>query len=970
MKNKIIITALIIAFNALINANYGQTTVYCLVTSDGTRTVDSCSGDVICSGCTSGSIGSIGKEDRGVCGVDYLNYYVKFNLNPIPNNATITSAYIVLQRSTSASLSSESVKGVAYRIANDWSESTLVNSVPNYSSDGNSSYTTSGTSSTWSFDVKNTVVKWIENETDNYGVVLYTLSTTTTDNVWYFYTRFASTSDRPELKVTYTCPNPDIPSNPISNSPQCESSGVTLTHSSSPPPGVTWYWQTSSNGTSTSQGSGSTKTVYSSGTYYIRAKRDDCDDIWSSDSGFIDVTVNSEPSTTLVSGGGSTCDCLTLTASGGSGGTIYYQGTNSNGTSTSNPSLTETVCSSNTYYFRSRSSAGCWGEQGSADVSIKTESTPPTNAFASLETICLNESTTLSQSDGDLGTGASWKWYSGSCGGAIVGSGGSISVSPESSTTYYVRAEGDCNPTGTDCANITITVVDPPIQPVPIEGEVSPCLSSNYTYTIDPVFGVTYTWDFTGSGTLDQNGSSCSLTPTSNGTLSVLASKDNCESTASTLPLTVTTKPDPPESVVGNFNICTNSEEIYEIDPVPGATSYRWKLPSGWECIGSNCNSSSTITTKVGTDGGNIRVFAVNSCGESEYVQPVTIKGIAPDQPGPIMEEEGSPCKDSLRTYSVNEDSNILSYEWTLPDGWSGNSNSNLIEATVGSGNGEVCVVPINNCGEGQPICLNVIASTIPDDPGLIEGDKTPCSGSTQTYVIPHILNATVYDWNFSGEGSLNENNTSSCTLVPTTSGILEVTLSNKCGPSANTSTIAIAVAELPDTPSGVIAQDDMVKNEITITWEPVNGIDTYIIYRDGDSLTTRTSNRAYYTDNDAPCEVVTYEVYSFNGCLSEVAGSDTGYRLNCIPTGISEKRGFRVYPNPAEDKLTVELGESSPSFSKVTIHNSHGQVVLSSTINDWKIYNIDISRLTRGIYFIRLAGNDASVMKKFMIKN
>lgn len=626
--------------------------------------------------------------------------------------------------------------------------------------------------------------------------------------------------------------------------------------------------------------------------------------------------------------------------------------------------------SSTQYRVYAKNSCGTSVSYGSNNGYKGSSSEPPTNAFASLETICLNESTTLSQSDGDLGTGASWKWYSDSCGGAFVGSGGSISVSPESSTTYYVRAEGDCNPTGTDCANITITVVDPPIQPVPIEGEVSPCLSSNYTYTIDPVFGVTYTWDFTGSGTLDQNGSSCSLTPTSNGTLSVLASKDNCESTASTLPLTVTTNPAPPESVVGNFNICTNSEEVYEIDPVPGATSYRWELPSGWECIGNNCNSSSTITTKVGTNGGNIRVFAVNSCGESEYVQPVTIKGIAPDQPGPIMEEEGSPCEGSLRAYSVNEDPNVLSYEWTLPDGWSGNSNSNLIEVTVGSGNGEVCVVPINNCGEGQPICLNVIASTITDDPGLIEGDKTPCSGSTQTYVIPHILNATVYDWNFSGEGILNENNTSSCTLVPTTSGILEVTLSNKCGPSANTSTIAIAVAELPDTPSGVIAQDDMVKNEITITWEPVNGIDTYIIYRNGDSLTTRTSNRAYYTDNDAPCEVVTYEVYSFNGCLSEVAGSDTGYRLNCIPTGISEKHGFRVYPNPAEDKLTIILGESSPSFSKVTIHNSHGQVVLSSTINDWKIYNIDISSLTRGIYFIRLTGNDASVMKKFMIKS
>ncbi len=37
-----------------------------------------------------------------------------------------------------------------------------------------------------------------------------------------------------------------------------------------------------------------------------------------------------------------------------------------------------------------------------------------------------------------------------------VGSGAGISVSPAVTTTYYVRAEGDCNTTG--CATITITV--------------------------------------------------------------------------------------------------------------------------------------------------------------------------------------------------------------------------------------------------------------------------------------------------------------------------------------------------------------------------------------------------------------------------------------------------------------------------------------------------------------------------------
>ena len=53
-----------------------------------------------------------------------------------------------------------------------------------------------------------------------------------------------------------------------SNSPNCGT--VTISRSTNPPAGVTWYWQTTSNGTSTAN-SGSTYGVTTSGTYYLRA---------------------------------------------------------------------------------------------------------------------------------------------------------------------------------------------------------------------------------------------------------------------------------------------------------------------------------------------------------------------------------------------------------------------------------------------------------------------------------------------------------------------------------------------------------------------------------------------------------------------------------------------------------------------------------------------------------------------------
>jgi PKD repeat protein len=84
----------------------------------------------------------------------------------------------------------------------------------------------------------------------------------------------------------------------------------------------------------------------------------------------------------VVSGGGSACVSATLNATGGVGGTIYFQGTTSGGTSTAIPSSSQVITTSGTYYFRAQSPGGCWGPEGSATVTILT---PPT---ATGVTIC------------------------------------------------------------------------------------------------------------------------------------------------------------------------------------------------------------------------------------------------------------------------------------------------------------------------------------------------------------------------------------------------------------------------------------------------------------------------------------------------------------------------------------------------------------------------------------------------------
>lgn len=160
--------------------------------------------------------------------------------------------------------------------------------------------------------------------------------------------------------VTVTgCASPATPTGSL-NASSGSCGPKTLTYTGTPPSGVTWYWQTSPSGVSTSYSSSYSATT--SGTYYLRAKAN-CGSNWSSGYLSINVTINpypSAPSLPIVSG--NTCGNKTLTKGIPPAGTQWYwQGTSSSSSSTSNTNQNYEVGASGTYYIRALTTAtGCW----------------------------------------------------------------------------------------------------------------------------------------------------------------------------------------------------------------------------------------------------------------------------------------------------------------------------------------------------------------------------------------------------------------------------------------------------------------------------------------------------------------------------------------------------------------------------------------------------------------------------------
>lgn len=186
------------------------------------------------------------------------------------------------------------------------------------------------------------------------------------------------------------------------------------------------------------------------------------------------VTVQAAPAAVLAGGGGSFCTSTTITAIGGAGGTIFYQGATSGGTSISTPATSQIVTSSGTYYFRARSASGCWGPEGSATVTINAVPAPISGPSA----VCVGGNGTLSS------TTSGGTWASSNTSIATIGSASGIvsGVSTGTTTITYTNTTTGCFTTRT----LSVTAL-----PGAISGTFTVCATSATSLSASPAGG---TW--------------------------------------------------------------------------------------------------------------------------------------------------------------------------------------------------------------------------------------------------------------------------------------------------------------------------------------------------------------------------------------------------------------------------------------------------------------------------------------------
>lgn len=171
------------------------------------------------------------------------------------------------------------------------------------------------------------------------------------------------------------------------------------------------------------------------------------------------ITITALPTATISYSGSPYCGTgtATVTRTGAAGGTYSSTTGLSINASTGEVNLGSSTPGTYTVTYTIPAAGGCGVVTATTTITVNTNSVAATAANSSSIQSCLPTTVTLSVQGGSLGSGASWKWYSGSCGGTLVGTGATVTNVPvNSTTTFYVRAEGTCNTT--TCASVTVNI--------------------------------------------------------------------------------------------------------------------------------------------------------------------------------------------------------------------------------------------------------------------------------------------------------------------------------------------------------------------------------------------------------------------------------------------------------------------------------------------------------------------------------
>ncbi len=417
-----------------------------------------------------------------------------------------------------------------------------------------------------------------------------------------------------------------------------------------------------------------------------------------------------------------------------------------------------------------------------------------------------------------------------------------------------------------------------------------------------------------------------------------------------TSPLLNTAPPAPAGAITGPESVCELEMEVaYSVEPIAGATSYVWTLPEG--ATGSSDSSTIIVSFDINAISGELSVYGVNAYGNGTASSLSIIVSALPQSAGPISGAL-EVCQSQMSVlYSIDEIIGATYYEWSLPPGATGTSNTNtiLVDFSNTATTGTISVYGGNSCGNGEPTTTQINVNVLPSEAGNINGPSSICQGEQDVlYSVSQIAGATNYEWTLP-VGAMGQSDSNTIVVsydANSISGMITVAGVNLCG-AGGESSMPVEVRQTPTKPN--ITQ---------------NGHDLHSDYIEGNQWHTFAGmiEGATAQDYEVTWDDYYYTIITINGCVS-----DTSNVIQVIVSDVPQidnKSKVIAYPNPVSNELTLE---KPGNFSKLEfkIIKATGETLLVGTFTDKRV--IATSDYAQGIYLIVITDGNYTNFIKFV---
>jgi len=348
-----------------------------------------------------------------------------------------------------------------------------------------------------------------------------------------------------------------------------------------------------------------------------------------------------------------------------------------------------------------------------------------------------------------------------------------------------------------------------------------------------------------------------------------------------------------------------------------------------------------------------------------------------PQTPGPISGPSNA-CKDSTETYSIAEVYDCTSYSWTVPQGDTiiSGQNTTQVEIKWSGPPGPVSVIAGNECGNSNPSVLMVTLEQIPEIIGNIEGPGIACINEKIEFYILESPGATNYLWSVPDDALINYGQGTDSVEVTwgSTPGNITVSAENFCGPGEPASK-SILLENLPE-PAGMITGKDTAclnHSDYNYSIPPIPSATTYQWnLPEGAEITDGKGTNIITVFFSLDAISGTINVFGENRCGK---GDESNKEVVINPcAGIYENQKqelFCLYPNPANGEIGITIPGNKQQY-KLIITDITGRVQFfeeGKLIPQLIIKKINISRLSRGIYFVCLIANKESLTRKLIVQ-